>query len=65
MNKDRSIDVDMDKKSVGENARENNNIDLMDDDEDGMKNDDEEEEVTGPKPMLPYNSMFIFSTTNP
>ena len=27
--------------------------------------DEEEEEATGPKPMLPYSSMFIFSSTNP
>ena len=27
--------------------------------------DEDEEEVTGPKPMLPYSSMFIFSSTNP
>ncbi|KAL3280077.1 hypothetical protein HHI36_017583 [Cryptolaemus montrouzieri] len=26
---------------------------------------EEEEEIIGPKPMLPYSSMFIFSTTNP
>lgn len=26
---------------------------------------DEEEETTGPKPMLPYSSMFILSPTNP
>lgn len=26
--------------------------------------EDEEEENTGPKPMLPYSSMFIFSSTN-
>lgn len=25
----------------------------------------EEEEITGPKPMLPYSSMFILSPTNP
>lgn len=24
----------------------------------------EEEEIVGPKPMLPYSSMFIFSPTN-
>ena len=27
--------------------------------------EEEEEEVQGPKPMLPYSSMFIFSSTNP
>ncbi|XP_060526741.1 voltage-dependent calcium channel type A subunit alpha-1 isoform X5 [Cylas formicarius] len=27
--------------------------------------DDEEEEIVGPKPMLPYSSMFILSSTNP
>lgn len=27
--------------------------------------EEEEEEATGPKPMLPYSSMFIFSPTNP
>lgn len=27
--------------------------------------EDEEEEIQGPKPMLPYSSMFIFSSTNP
>ena len=27
--------------------------------------DEEEEEVTGPKPMLPYSSMFILSSSNP
>ncbi|CAH0559083.1 unnamed protein product [Brassicogethes aeneus] len=26
---------------------------------------DEEEEIVGPKPMLPYTSMFILSSTNP
>lgn len=26
---------------------------------------DEEEEIVGPKPMLPYSSMFILSSTNP
>jgi hypothetical protein len=30
-----------------------------------MEEKEEEEEVTGPKPMLPYSSMFIFSSTNP
>ncbi|XP_052128297.1 voltage-dependent calcium channel type A subunit alpha-1 isoform X23 [Frankliniella occidentalis] len=33
----------------------------------GKKNDDdkkEEEEIVGPKPMLPYSSMFILSPTN-
>lgn len=27
--------------------------------------EDEEEEPSGPKPMLPYSSMFVFSSTNP
>lgn len=27
--------------------------------------DEEKDEPTGPKPMLPYSSMFIFSSTNP
>ena len=27
--------------------------------------EEEEEEITGPKPMLPYSSLFIFSSTNP
>lgn len=27
--------------------------------------EEEEEEISGPKPMLPYSSMFIFSSTNP
>ena len=27
--------------------------------------DEEEEEPAGPKPMLPYSSMFIFSSSNP
>lgn len=35
----------------------------------GKKKDDkppdEEEEIVGPKPMLPYSSMFILSSTNP
>lgn len=34
----------------------------------GKKDDkppDEEEEIVGPKPMLPYSSMFILSPTNP
>lgn len=26
---------------------------------------EEEEEIIGPKPMLPYSSMFILSSTNP
>lgn len=26
---------------------------------------EEEEEIVGPKPMLPYSSMFILSSTNP
>lgn len=26
---------------------------------------EEEEEIVGPKPMLPYTSMFILSSTNP
>jgi len=30
-----------------------------------QQEEEEEEEVTGPKPMLPYSSMFIFSSTNP
>lgn len=29
------------------------------------ENTDDEEEPAGPKPMLPYSSMFIFSPTNP
>ncbi|GLV41113.1 cacophony [Carabus blaptoides fortunei] len=29
------------------------------------KKAEEEEEITGPKPMLPYSSMFILSPTNP
>lgn len=35
----------------------------------GKKKEDkppeEEEEIVGPKPMLPYSSMFILSSTNP
>ncbi|RWS27414.1 voltage-dependent calcium channel type A subunit alpha-1-like protein [Leptotrombidium deliense] len=27
--------------------------------------EEDEDEITGPKPMLPYSSMFIFSSTNP
>jgi len=27
--------------------------------------DDDNEDDTGPKPMLPYSSMFIFGSTNP
>lgn len=26
---------------------------------------EEEEEIVGPKPMLPYSSMFVLSSTNP
>lgn len=26
---------------------------------------EEEEEIIGPKPMLPYSSMFVLSPTNP
>ncbi|XP_055550029.1 voltage-dependent calcium channel type A subunit alpha-1-like isoform X9 [Wyeomyia smithii] len=29
------------------------------------KEEDEEEQAEGPKPMLPYSCMFIFSSTNP
>ncbi|RWS16656.1 Voltage-dependent calcium channel type A subunit alpha-1-like protein [Dinothrombium tinctorium] len=29
------------------------------------KESEEEDEITGPRPMLPYSSMFIFSSTNP
>ncbi|XP_015795896.2 voltage-dependent calcium channel type A subunit alpha-1 isoform X5 [Tetranychus urticae] len=32
---------------------------------DADKGDDEEEDAVGPKPMLPYSSMFILSSTNP
>ncbi len=28
-------------------------------------NTDDEDEPSGPKPMLPYSSMFVFSPTNP
>lgn len=29
------------------------------------KHQEEEEEPSGPKPMLPYSSMFILTSTNP
>lgn len=32
--------------------------------DDDKKDDDEEEVTDGPKPMLPYSSMFILSPTN-
>ncbi|KAG1668868.1 Voltage-dependent calcium channel type A subunit alpha-1 [Nymphon striatum] len=67
MNLERPTQLDLGEKksSGGENARENNNIDLFVEEDDVKNNDEEEEEITGPKPMLPYNSMFIFSPTNP
>ncbi|KAF8773096.1 Voltage-dependent calcium channel type A like protein [Argiope bruennichi] len=40
--------------------------DLSDDDEDrGQDKDAMDDDITGPRPMLPYSSMFIFSPTNP
>ncbi|XP_058448215.1 voltage-dependent calcium channel type A subunit alpha-1-like isoform X3 [Malaya genurostris] len=32
---------------------------------DEKKEEDEEEQTEGPKPMLPYSCMFVFSSTNP
>jgi cacophony len=31
----------------------------------GYDDDDDDDEASGPKPMLPYTSMFILSSTNP
>ncbi|KAG8192014.1 hypothetical protein JTE90_001744 [Oedothorax gibbosus] len=40
--------------------------DLSDDDEERNKDADAlDDDITGPRPMLPYSSMFIFSPTNP
>ena len=33
--------------------------------EDGESGDGEGETFGGPKPMLPYSSMFVFGPTNP
>ncbi|XP_022257810.1 voltage-dependent calcium channel type A subunit alpha-1-like, partial [Limulus polyphemus] len=64
-NQENQINVEMDKRSFCEHE----NVQLSED-EDEYNGPDEEEkmkddEITGPKPMLPYSSMFILSSTNP
>ncbi|XP_022239678.1 voltage-dependent calcium channel type A subunit alpha-1-like isoform X4 [Limulus polyphemus] len=63
------LDKEIDKRSLNEHEQMNENIELSEDeDEDNPHNEDEEEKddaITGPKPMLPYSSMFILSPTNP
>jgi voltage-dependent calcium channel N type alpha-1B len=34
-------------------------------DDDDKKDDGGDDDMTGPKPMLPYSSMFILTSTNP
>ncbi|XP_022254974.1 voltage-dependent calcium channel type A subunit alpha-1-like [Limulus polyphemus] len=60
--------VEMEKKSLSEHEEMNENIRISEDEEEDnapvqgeeVKND----EITGPKPMLPYSSMFFLSPTN-
>ncbi|ESO09535.1 hypothetical protein HELRODRAFT_73530, partial [Helobdella robusta] len=46
------------------NNTNSNNPDTSDPEKDNLPNDDEQDD-SGPKPMLPYSSMFIFGATNP
>ncbi|GIY88801.1 voltage-dependent calcium channel type A subunit alpha-1 [Caerostris darwini] len=55
-----------DKALLGDNKEEKKDTDLSDDDEErGQDKDAMDDDITGPRPMLPYSSMFIFSPTNP
>ncbi|XP_067130024.1 voltage-dependent calcium channel type A subunit alpha-1-like isoform X9 [Centruroides vittatus] len=45
--------------------KERINIDLLDDEEQNQEVDENDDEITGPRPMLPYSSMFVFFPTNP
>ncbi|XP_054715449.1 voltage-dependent calcium channel type A subunit alpha-1-like [Uloborus diversus] len=42
-----------------------NSTDLSDDDEERAQDENKDDDITGPRPMLPYSSMFIFSPHNP
>ncbi|GAB6022011.1 hypothetical protein CHUAL_006163 [Chamberlinius hualienensis] len=44
--------------------KDNNNIDLSEDEE-STKKEEDGDDMTGPRPMLPYSSLFILSSTNP
>ncbi|GIY07691.1 voltage-dependent calcium channel type A subunit alpha-1, partial [Caerostris extrusa] len=41
------------------------NLHISSDEERGQDKDAMDDDITGPRPMLPYSSMFIFSPTNP
>ncbi|XP_076348335.1 voltage-dependent calcium channel type A subunit alpha-1-like [Tachypleus tridentatus] len=61
--------VDMDNKSLSEHEQRIENTQLsIDGEEDNDPVQGEEikpDDITGPKPMLPYSSMFFLSPTNP
>ncbi|XP_053201741.1 voltage-dependent calcium channel type A subunit alpha-1-like isoform X3 [Panonychus citri] len=52
-------------KQVAKGGGKGDGTKSKDDKGDGEKGDEEEEDVVGPKPMLPYSSMFVLSSTNP
>ncbi|XP_076342693.1 voltage-dependent calcium channel type A subunit alpha-1-like isoform X3 [Tachypleus tridentatus] len=66
---EKQLDMEVDKRSFNEPEQVNENIELSEDDDDENAPDEDEEikddEITGPKPMLPYSSMFVLSPTNP
>ncbi|XP_074655928.1 voltage-dependent calcium channel type A subunit alpha-1-like [Tubulanus polymorphus] len=77
-NRSKVMAIDMDKKVNGEgndnvhhsstgaqNPNEDSNLNSNSTDYNLQRNNTGQESFNGPKPMLPYSSMFIFSPTNP